>query len=68
MTELTILRHAYLLMRARLAAMHDDRRGVSTLEIVLWTAGLAVLALATIVVITNKVTTAENGIPTGPTS
>ena len=68
MTELTILRHAYLMMRARLSAIHDDRRGVSTLEIVLWTAGLAVLALATIVVITNKVITAENGIPTGPTS
>ena len=68
MAELTILRYAYLMMRARLSAIHDDERGVSTLEIVLWTAGLAVLALATIVIITSKVNTASNNIPTGPSA
>ena len=68
MTELMVLQYAFHLVRARLGAIHDDERGVSTLEIVLWTAGLAVLALATIVVITNKVNTASNGIPTGPSS
>jgi hypothetical protein len=64
--ELLILQFAFTMVRAKLGALHDDERGVSTLELVLWTAGLAVLALATIVVITNKVNTASNGIPTGP--
>lgn len=64
--ELTVLRYAYLLMRARLSAARHDGRGVVSLETVLWTAGLAVLALATLVVITTKVNTASNNIPTGP--
>ena len=68
MLELNVLRHAFWMMRARLSAMHDDERGVTTLEIVLWTAGLAVLALATVVVVTSKVNTATNNIQTGPSS
>ena len=63
--ELSVLRYGYLMLRARLRP-HGGERGATTLELVLWTAGLAVLALATIVVITNKVNTASNGIPTGP--
>lgn len=64
--ELTVLRYAYLMMRARLSAARHDQRGVNTLELVLWTAGLGILALATIVIITTKVNTASNNIPTGP--
>jgi len=60
------LQYAYFMTRARLYAAHDEEAGVSTLEIVLWISGLAILALATIIVITGKVTTAENNIPTGP--
>jgi hypothetical protein len=66
MLDLSVLRYAYLMVRTRLGVIHDDERGVSTLEIILWIAGLAVIALAAIVVVTNKVGTAENGIPTGP--
>jgi Flp pilus assembly pilin Flp len=64
--ELTILRYAYLMMRSRLSSLHDDERGVTTLEAVLWIGGLAVLAIATVAVITTKVNTASNNIPTGP--
>ncbi len=66
MPELHVLRYAYLMLRMRLLTAHDDERGVSTLEIILWTAGLAVIALGAIVVVTAKVTTAGNNIPTGP--
>lgn len=66
MTELNVLRHAYLMLRVRLDAIHDDERGVSTLEIILWVAGLGVIALAAIVAVTGKVNTATQGIPTGP--
>ncbi len=66
MPELNILRYAYLLLRVRVGAVHDDEPGISTLEAILLVAGFAVIALAAIVVVTNKVTTAENGIPTGP--
>lgn len=68
MAELSILRYAWLLVRARGRARRQDESGVSTLELVLWTAGLAVLALATIVIITAKVNTAANNIPTGPST
>lgn len=66
MTEMYALHYAWLILRTRVAAMHEDQRG-STLEIVLWIAGLAVLAIGTLVVITNKVGDATNNIPTGPT-
>lgn len=66
MLELSVLRYAYLMFRMRLLAAESDERGVSTLETILWIAGLGVLALAAIVVVTNKVTTAEGNIPTGP--
>jgi Flp pilus assembly pilin Flp len=64
--ELTLLRYAYLMMRSRLSSLHHDERGVTTLEAVLWIGGLAVLAIATVAVITTKVNTASNNIPTGP--
>ncbi len=66
MLELTMLRYAYLMMRSRLSLLHDDERGVTTLEAVLWIGGLAVLAIAVIAVITTKVNTATANIPTGP--
>jgi len=53
-------------MRSRLSSLHEDDRGVTTLEIVLWIGGLAVLAIAVIAVITTKVNTATTAIPTGP--
>ena len=64
--NLTALHYAYLMMRSRLSFLHDDDRGVTTLEIVLWIGGLAVLAIAVIAVITTKVNTATANIPTGP--
>ena len=64
--NLTALHYAYLMMRSRLSSLHDDDRGVTTLEIVLWIGGLAVLAIAVIAVITTKVNTATANIPTGP--
>jgi len=64
--NLTALHYAYLMMRSRLSMLHDDDRGVTTLEIVLWIGGLAVLAIAVIAVITTKVNTATANIPTGP--
>ncbi len=67
MTELDILRHCWLMLRTRLGAMHDDQRGVTTLEAVLWIGGLAVLAIATLVLITAKVNDSVSTIPTGPT-
>ena len=66
MVELTILKHAYLMLRLRLAAMHDDERGISTLEAVLLVAGFATIALLAIAFITTKVNDAGDNIPTGP--
>jgi hypothetical protein len=67
MTEIEILRHCWLMLRTRLGAMHDDQRGVTTLEAVLWIGGLAVLAIATVALITSKVNDSVANIPTGPT-
>ena len=64
--ELTIVKHAWLLLRLRLAAARDDERGISTLEAVLLVAGFATMALLAIVFITAKVNEAGNNIPTGP--
>lgn len=64
--ELTVLHCTYLMMRARLYAARSDERGVNTLELVLWTAGLGALAILTIAFVATKVTTAQNNIPTGP--
>ncbi len=66
MTELTLLRCAWTLLRARLDARHHDQRGITTLEAVLWIGGLAVMALAAVAMITGKVNQATNNIPTGP--
>ena len=66
MAELTILKHAWLLLRLRLAAARDDERGIGTLESVLLVAGFATIALLAIVFITSKVNEAGENIPTGP--
>lgn len=66
MTEINLLRHCWLITRARLASMHDDDAGITTLEAVLWIGGLAVLAIATVALITTKVTDSVATIPTGP--
>jgi hypothetical protein len=66
MAELTILKHAYLLLRLRLAAIRDDERGISTLESVLLVAGFATIALLAIAFITTRVNDAGQNIPTGP--
>ncbi len=66
MTELNVLHYAYLMLKVRLAAAGEDERGVSTLEAILLTAGFATIALLAIVIITAKMNTATNGIPTGP--
>ncbi len=66
MTEINILRHCWLLLCARMGAMHDDERGITTLEAVLWIGGLAVLAIATVALITSKVNDSVANIPTGP--
>ena len=66
MFDLNVLQYAYVMVRTRLGVIHDDERGVSTLEIILWVAGLGVMALAAIVVVSGKVTTAGGNIPTGP--
>ncbi|MBW3575869.1 MAG: hypothetical protein KY450_13695 [Actinobacteria bacterium] len=66
MTEINVLRHCWLMLRARLVALHDDQRGITTLEAVLWIGGLAVLAIASVAMITGKVNQATNNIPTGP--
>ena len=66
MLELTMLHYAYLMMRSGLALSREDEKGVVSLETVLWVAGLAVLAIATVAVITTRVNTATERIPTGP--
>jgi uncharacterized paraquat-inducible protein A len=62
----SMLRYAYLLISTRLSALHDDERGITTLEAVLWIGGLAVLAIGTVAAISALVGTATNKIPTGP--
>lgn len=52
---------AWLALRNRLDLR--DERGMST-ETVIITAGLAILALAVVAIITNKVTQKANSIPT----
>jgi cytochrome c oxidase assembly factor CtaG len=64
--ELTMLHYAYLMMRSGLSLSREDEKGVVSLETVLWVAGLAVLAIATVAVITTRVNTATERIPTGP--
>ena len=66
MTEINVLRHCWFMLRARLGALHDDQRGITTLETVLWIGGLAVLAIATVALITTKVNDSVVNIPTGP--
>ena len=66
MLELTMLHYAYLMMRSGLSLSREDEKGVVSLETVLWVAGLAVLAIATVAVITTRVNTATERIPTGP--
>jgi hypothetical protein len=66
MTEINMLRHCWLVLRTRMDAMHDDERGITTLEAVLWIGGLAVLAIATVALITSKVNDSVANIPTGP--
>jgi len=66
MNELSILRYAWVVLSTRLASPRDDQRGITTLEAVLWIGGLAVLAIATVAVITVKVNGATSKIPTGP--
>ncbi len=66
MNQLSILRYAWVVMSTRLTSPRDDQRGITTLEAVLWIGGLAVLAIATVAVITLKVNTATSNIPTGP--
>ena len=66
MNELHVLRYCWTVLRARIAAVHDDQRGITTLEAVLWIGGLAVMAIAAVAMITGKVTQATNNIPTGP--
>ena len=66
MLELNMLHYAYLMMRSGLSLSREDEKGVVSLETVLWVAGLAVLAIATVAVITTRVNTATERIPTGP--
>lgn len=66
MLELTMLHYFYLMMRSGLSLSREDEKGVVSLETVLWVAGLAVLAIATVAVITTRVNTATERIPTGP--
>ena len=66
MNELHVLRYCWTVLRARIAAVHDDQRGITTLEAVLWIGGLAVMAIAAVAMITGKVNQATNNIPTGP--
>ena len=66
MSEFTMLHFVYLLISTRLSALHDDERGITTLEAVLWIGGLAVLAVATVAAIGVIVGDATNKIPSGP--
>ncbi len=66
MAEIHILRCYWTALQSRVAAMRVDQRGITTLEAVLWIGGLAVLALASVAMITGKVNQATNNIPTGP--
>jgi hypothetical protein len=64
--ELRALYFTYVMMRCRLSAARHDERGVNTLELVLWTAGLATLAILTIAFVATRVGDAQSKIPTGP--
>jgi hypothetical protein len=66
MAELHLLRCYWATLHSRLAVMRADQRGITTLEAVLWIGGLAVLALASVAMITGKVNQATSNIPTGP--
>lgn len=66
MADFTVLHHLYLMLQARRLGLRADQLGATTLETVLWIAGLAVLAIGTIAIVTTKVNTATNAIPTGP--
>ena len=65
MSELDVLFLSWTYLRARLEAAAGDRRGISTLEAVLWIAGLGTMALGTLVVINRLVGDAIETIPTG---
>ena len=65
MIELTVLPVVLALVRSNLHALRTDDRGSPTVETVLIAAGLAALALAVVVIIVAKVTSAANHIPTG---
>ena len=65
MSELDVLTLSWSYLRARLRAAGGDRRGITTLEAVLWIAGLGTMALATLVVINGLVGDAIETIPTG---
>jgi hypothetical protein len=65
MSELDALYLSWTYLRARLRAAAGDHRGFSTLEAVLWIAGLGTMALGTLVVINRVVGDAVGTIPTG---
>ena len=65
MSELEVLSLSWSYLRARLREAGGDRRGITTLEAVLWIAGLGTMALATLVVINGLVGDAIETIPTG---
>ena len=65
MSELDALYLSWSYLRARLRAAGGDRRGITTLEAVLWIAGLGAMALGTLVVINRLVGDAIETIPTG---
>ena len=65
MSELDALYLSWTYLRARLRVAAGDRRGITTLEAVLWIAGLGTMALGTLVVINRVVGDAIGTIPTG---
>ena len=66
MNELHILRCYWAVLRARIAAVHDDQRGLGTLEAILLIAGFGAMALAALAMVNAKVNQAVTNIPTGP--
>lgn len=65
MPELQILRSVLLLVRARLATLRDDERGVGTLEVVLLGAAMATAAIVVGAILVARVTDQAKSIPTG---
>ncbi|MFP5376431.1 MAG: hypothetical protein ACLGIO_06565, partial [Acidimicrobiia bacterium] len=65
MSELDALYLSWSYLRARLRAAAGDHRGISTLEAVLWIAGLGTMAIGTLVVINRLLGDAIGNIPTG---